>query len=193
MKKILIAILTVLIFSPFVQAQTLTDALALENTQDITRLYDAMSKIMDRLKALETGSGSGNSSTGTTSAQIDSLKKELKKLTVTKKWVVQEIINRAVLDTTYAGNRGIKRRDGKPLMHKQLVSAQKQNQKIAVQNSSDIFTVQEYLTSINDDSLATQLIKKLRANTQMMKEQAEKAGHVAEDIRSGKIVVIRRH
>ncbi|PJF38694.1 MAG: hypothetical protein CUN55_16535, partial [Phototrophicales bacterium] len=32
-------------------------------------------------------------------------------------------------DTTYAGNKGITRRDGKPLMHKQIAAAQKQNQK----------------------------------------------------------------
>ena len=190
MKNFIVIVITIFGLNALSQAQSLTDSLVLENTQDITKLYTEMGKILDRLTALES---SGSAATGITPAQLDSLKKELKKLTVTKKWVVQEIINRAVLDTTYAGNRNIKRRDGKPLMHQQLVSAQKQNQKIAVQASADVFTVQEYLTNVNDDSLATQLIKKLRANTQMMKEQAEKAGHHAEGIRSGKIVVIRRH
>lgn len=110
---------------------------------------------------------------------------------VTKAWVDQRINDKAVLDTTYSGNAGIKRKDGKPLMHKQIVSAQRTNQKIAVQASSDIFTVQEYFNSDGDSTKEINLLKKMRKNAQKIKEKAEKNGYKSDDVMNGKVVIIR--
>lgn len=85
-------------------------------------------------------------------------------------WVIQyvwkQITDRAVLDRTYAGNAGIKRRDGQALIHQQLVDTDKkaQDEREEMQGSINVLEAleaQNFLTEEAENKLREKLKERL--------------------------------